>query len=294
MPKVQLASFNLWGIDGKDVGGAVANALQKVGPQISEVIAVGFQEVWFKRQLVPILQGWIGDDPSPTDYTDVECHSEGPDGGSWKCLVPKAGSAGIPGRTLELGSGLALCVRGTVHDAFFTRFRGGYVPDRFAHKGLLAVCFTPPGLSRRALVNTHFHDYSNDEYGGARRTNIEQVAETVRWIDEHWRVPCTLVGDFNIDARGSYLDPEPTIDRTLYRNLLTVRKSKGRFWYDVNAQVHQRSPISTQANGRHAIDLHLLSNTEGKSDFAFVGYVFEREGGLLSDHKLVCSSWSES
>ena len=294
MARVKVASFNLWGIDGKCVDGAVDGALSQVGPQAQDVVAVGFQEVWFQRQLAPIIKGWVGPGATTRAFSGVTCHHlTTPPGSRWRCLVPEVGSAGIPGKLLELGSGLATCVRGPVRDAFFTPFRGGYIPDRFAHKGLLAVLFTPPGLSPRAVVNTHFHDYSNDAYGGARSTNIEQLAETVRWIEEHWRVPCTLIGDFNIDARRCYMDPEHCIDRNLYRRLLTVRKSRNQFWFDVNVHFNKQQPVPTQANGTGAIDMHLLASADGKSEFEFVACAFGTAGNYLSDHKLVCSSWGE-
>jgi hypothetical protein len=180
-----------------------------------------------------------------------------------------------------------------LRDAFFTPFRGGYVPDSFAKKGMIAAHVVPPGLSARAIVNTHFHDFSNDEYGGARQNHIEQLASVVNWINANWRVPIMLIGDFNIDSRSVYLAPQPTVETVLYNKLVSIGKSGGNFWYDVNANVNGFQPIPTQSDAEGAIDLHLLWDDAGRSDVRFDRFRFEAGGPAFSDHRLVVSTWSE-
>ena len=298
MAGVKIASFNVWGIDGKDVGNAVRAAAGVAGPNVPEAIAIGFQEVWFGHQRDHVLDAW------QLDRTiDASMHYVGLDGYSssahgWKCLVPNVGKAGIPGlRSLELGSGLALCVRGPIIDAYFHKFQGGYVPDSFAKKGMIAARIAPAGLRQRAIICTHFHDFSNDAGGGARRVNLEQLAGTVNWINQHWRVPIVIVGDFNIDARDAYLNNQPTINHTLYRKLTQLGKPPGQFWHDMNAQFNAFKPEPTQSDEDGAIDIQLLSGPAGKSNLHFERFRFFRDTDpqqvAFSDHRLVCSTWSE-
>lgn len=175
MAEVSIASFNVWGIDGKDVKPAIDCALTKAGPSLPTIVAIGFQDVWFEHQLAHVLSGWVaGGGTTTTQFVGLDCRSSAGAPG-WKCLVPNVGSAGIPGvKSLELGSGLALCVRGSIRDAFFSKFTGGYTPDSFAKKRMIAVHFAPPGLAPRAIICTHFHDFCNDKFGVARRNNLQQ------------------------------------------------------------------------------------------------------------------------
>ena len=251
--------------------------------------------MWFQHQLAHVLKGWVaGGGTTTKGFIDLECHSSVSAPG-WKCLVPSVGSAGIPGiRSLELGSGLALCVRGSIRGAFFTKFRGGYTPDSFAKKGMIAVHFAPPGLSPRAMICTHFHDFSNDKFGGARRNNLEQLASVVKWIDLNWRVPVAIVGDFNIDSRDAYLNKHPTIDHSLYKALVSTAKPSGAFWCDMNAQLGAFKPVPTQSDANGAIDMHLLSSRAGMSKLAFERFRFaDHRGVAYSDHQMLRSSWSE-
>jgi Endonuclease/Exonuclease/phosphatase family len=293
MAIVKIASFNIWGIDGKDVTDAVEAARGEVGPSSSDVIAIGFQEVWFQHQLDPILTRWVGGGDLESQYVNLTCRYSASSPG-WKCLVPTVGSAGIPGlRELELGSGLALCVRGSIRDAFFSQFRGGYTPDSFAKKGMIAVNVVPPGLPARAIVSTHFHDLSNDAYGGARQNHLEQLSSVVNWINANWRVSTVVIGDFNIDSRAAYLDPQPTVEKVLYNKLVSTAMSGGSFWYDVNANANAFEPLPTQSDAAGAIDIHLLSDSAGKSNIQFDRFRFESNGVAFSDHQMVRSSWSE-
>ena len=295
MGRTRVASFNVWGIDGKDVTNAVDAAVAQVGPATPGILAVGFQEVWFRHQLAPILQRWVGLAENVSRYVDLECrYSDRVPG--WKCLVPTAGSAGIPGlRELELGSGLALLVKGSIRDAFFVKFRGGYVPDSFAHKGMIAAYVAPNGLPPRAIVNTHFHDISNDKYGGARQNHLEQLASVVKYIDIYWRVPTIIVGDFNIDSRAAYRDGNPTVERVLYNRLVTTGKPAGTFWFDVNAQCNGFKPVPTQSDVDGAIDIHLVSDGRPERNFQFERFRFAASGGpVFSDHRLIVTSWSDA
>jgi endonuclease/exonuclease/phosphatase family metal-dependent hydrolase len=194
-------------------------------------------------------------------------------------------AAGIPGiKQLELSSGLALCVRGTVKDAFFTRFRGGYSPDRFSNKGVLAALLDSGETRPYAILTTHFHDYSNDAFGGARRNNLQALASVVRWIDENWAVPIVVTGDFNIDARQAH-EQEPSIETVLYKELVILRKPPGHWWLDVNATVNAPMPKRTQREGERAIDYILLSEPKLASQLSFDC------ASCGSDHQLVTSSW---
>jgi len=182
-----------------------------------------------------------------------------------------------------------------VRDAFFVRFRGGYVPDSFAKKGMLAARVIPPGRGARAIVNTHFHDFSNDAFGGARRNHLEQLASTLKWIQTNWRVPIVLIGDFNIDSRAAYTTTQPTIETVLYRKLASIAKRAGAWWHDVNAHANQFKPVPTQASQNGAIDLHLLSDAANKAGLRFDSLVVAQQTKPpFSDHRLTVSSWSEA
>lgn len=295
MGRSRIASFNIWGIDGKDVTNAVDAAVAEVGPSTAGIVAVGFQEVWFRHQLRPILERWVGSGDEVSRYVGLECRYSARVPG-WKCLVPTVGSAGIPGlRELELGSGLALCVRGAIRDAFFVKFRGGYVPDAFAHKGMIAAYVAPAGLPPCAIVNTHFHDISNDTYGGARQNHLEQLASVVKYIEVYWRVPTIIVGDFNIDARAAYSAGDPTVERVLYNRLVTTRKPAGSFWFDVNARCNDLKPLPTQSDADGAIDIHLMADGTVEKDFQFERFRFASDdGAAFSDHQLLVTSWSSA
>jgi endonuclease/exonuclease/phosphatase family metal-dependent hydrolase len=136
-------------------------------------------------------------------------------------------------------------------------------------------------------LTTHFHDYSNDGFGGARRNNIQALASVVRWIDQFWRLPILLVGDFNIDGRLAH-QVEPSVETVLYRELLQFRKAPGRFWFDVNANVNRPMPRTTQNGGSRAIDHVLLSSAAGTSAHAFDAIP------AGSDHCLIRASWDLS
>jgi hypothetical protein len=246
------------------------------------LLGIGFQEVWFRSQLGALLDRLLSGRRETRHFTRVSSHQS--TDSPYKCLVPDLPMAGVPGiRRLELSSGLVLCVKGSVRDAFFTRFRGGFVPDSFSRKGILSALIRSP-LGSFALLTTHFHDFSNDSLGSARRNNIQTLASVVRWIDDHWRVPVVLVGDFNIDARLAH-QIEPNVDTVLYRELICVRKAPGNFWFDINARVNAPNPVGTQNVGSHAIDHHLLSESVSTSGHQFQTFV------AGSDHRLIKSSW---
>ena len=294
MGRVRVASFNVWGIDAKDVTQAVDGAVGQVGPSQPGIVGIGFQEVWFRHQLRPILERWVGGGDTVSRYVDLECRYSARVPG-WKCLVPTAGSAGIPGiRELELGSGLVLCVKGAIKDAFFVRFRGGYVPDSFAHKGIIAAYVAPPDSRPRAIVNTHFHDFSNDDYGGARQNHLEQLASVIKYIDVYWRVPTIVVGDFNIDSRIAYRAGDPTVERVLYSRLVSIGKPVGSSWFDVNARCNALVPLPTQSDADGAIDIHLVSDGKPEDGLAFDRFRFDSGGVAFSDHQMVTTSWSET
>jgi hypothetical protein len=284
--RVSVASFNVFGIDeAHDVAGFLELGFGHVPATSADLLGIGFQEVWFRSHLSALLGRLLSGRRETSAFTRVTAYRS--TASSYKCLVPDLPPVGIPGiRSLELSSGLVLCVRGTVRDAFFTRFRGGFSPDCFSNKGVLCA-LVQSEQGTYALCNTHFHDYSNDQLGGARRNNIQALASVVRWIDDHWRVPIVLVGDFNIDARLAH-QLEPNIETVLYRSLITVRKAPGAFWFDVNARTHAPLPLVTQNGGTRAIDHHLLSQSARTSGHTFQTFV------AGSDHRLVLSSWESA
>lgn len=281
--RISIASFNVFGIDeAHDVASFLDLGFGHVPAASPELLGIGFQEVWFRSQLSALLDRLLRGRRETGSFTRVTAHRSAES--QYRCLVPHLPAVGIAGiRTLELSSGLVLCVRGTVRDAFFTRFRGGFSPDSFSNKGVLSALVHGVG-GRYALLNTHFHDYSNDRLGGARRNNIQALASVVRWIDDNWRVPIVLIGDFNIDARLAHR-VEPNVETVLYRSLITVRKAPGSFWLDVNARAHTPMPIVTQNGGARAIDHHLLSHGAGTSGHRFDAFV------AGSDHLLTKSTW---
>lgn len=284
--RVSVASFNVFGIDeAHDVPRFLDLGFGHLPAASPDLLGIGFQEVWFKSQLSALLERLLRGRRETSAFTRVTAHrsAESP----YKCLVPQLSAVGIPGiRNLELSSGLVLCVKGTVRDAFFTRFRGGFSPDVFSNKGVLSALVHGP-LGTYALLNTHFHDYSNDGLGGARRNNVQALASVVRWIDDNWRVPIVLVGDFNIDARLAH-QVEPNVETMLYRSLITVRKAPGSFWFDMNARSHAPTPLVTQNGGTRAIDHHLLSTSARTSAHRFETFV------AGSDHRLTKSTWERT
>jgi hypothetical protein len=284
--RVSIASFNVFGIDeGNDVPGFLDLALRHVSPSDASLLGLAFQEVWFRSQLAAVCDRLLSGRRETLRFTRVTCHRSA--GSPYRCLVPDVPAVGVSGiRRLELSSGLVLGVKGTVKDAFFTRFRGGFSPDSFANKGILSA-LVQTAAGKYALLDTHFHDYSNDAFGGARRNNVQALASVVRWIDAHWRAPIVLVGDFNIDARAAH-QVSPTVEGVLYRELVTVRKAPGAFWFDVNARVNAPMPVVTQNGGPCAIDHHLLSQAAGTSAHTFRTFV------AGSDHQLTVSSWTRT
>jgi hypothetical protein len=283
--RVAVASFNVFGIDeAHDVPRFLDQGFGHLPASTAALLGIGFQEVWFRSQLSALLDRLLSGARQTVSFTRVTAHRSA--SSPYRCLIPNLPAVGIPGiRTLELSSGLVLCVKGTVRDAFFTRFRGGFSPDSFSNKGVLAALVQGP-LGTYALLDTHFHDYSNDALGGARRNNIQALASVVRWIDESWRVPLVVVGDFNIDSRVAH-QVTPTVEGVLYRELIGVRKAPGSFWFDVNARAHAPMPIATQNGGGRAIDHHLLSTGAGTSGHTFQTF----PSG--SDHQLALSQWEK-
>jgi len=284
--RICVGSFNVFGIDeAHDVPGFLDLAFTHLPADSADLLGIGFQEVWFRSQLGALLDRLLVGRRDTQAFTRVTAHraADSP----YKCLVADLPAAGIPGiRSLELSSGLVLCVKGTVRDAFFTRFRGGFTPDSFSNKGVLSALVRSE-FGTHAFLTTHFHDFSNDALGGARRNNIQALASVVRWIDDNWRAPIVLVGDFNIDARLAHL-AQPSVETVLYRELITVRKAPGSFWFDVNANVHAPTPALTQNGGTRAIDHHLLSQSQGTAGHSFETFV------AGSDHQLIKSSWESA
>lgn len=273
---VRIGSFNVFGMGGRDVGGAVDFATTHAAPDEPELSAIGFQEVWQRQQLRRVLDAYPGSGASEHPYANVRIWRQGD--GAWRCVVPHAGSA----PSLELGSGLALCVRGPIDDAFFLKYRGGEIPDRFAKKGILAVLVRTPGQPKRAILNTHLHDYSNDGWGRARWVHLDTIASAVNWIRANWQVPVVLVGDFNIDSKRAY-DRSDDVERTLYGRLVRIGLPTGDSWWDVNARANSLSPELT--NDSRAIDHHLIWGETSS------GATFSVLPTSESDHHLTLSAW---
>ena len=273
---VRYASFNLWGIGGRDVLGAVNFAKQHFSPADAQASVIGFQECWTGEQRTRVLDGYVGAAAAPRNYANVQIWRDGES--RWRCVVPKTKI--VPG--MDLASGLALCVSGVVRDAFFVLYRGGAIPDSLAQKGVLAVLFEARGQPRRAVINTHMHDYSNDRFGQYRYAWLDTIASCVSWIDKHWRVPTTLLGDFNIDSEAAY-DRSSEPDFRCYSRLIRIGLKSGQTWYDVNARTNQGKPVKT--NSSRSIDHHLVrGETMTKPSFQSLETP-------ASDHRLTLSQW---
>ena len=263
MARIKIASHNIWGIDGKSTVAFAEKTQAEVGPNDAEAFAIGWQEVFYNHQMLDIRERWLGASPRRFEHGNVRFWRSTRRGNHWRCLVPIVPAVGARpfgvnlGR-LELSSGLVLCVRGTVLDTFFQRYRGGYVPDSLANKGVLAALVRRGGR-RYAVVNTHFHNSAPDHWGRARTYQIEQLANAIKWIRSNWHKQSTiLVGDFNIDSVRAYQRSEPLIT-TLYTRLISATGGVPATFWDVNAQLHQFSPVTTvAASRREAIDMHLL------------------------------------
>jgi hypothetical protein len=273
---VRFASFNVFGIGSRDVLGAVRFAQQHFSPGDPLAGAIGFQECWTGEQRTRILDGYVGAAAAPKNYANVQIWRDGD--ARWRCVVPRT----PPVVGLALSSGLALCVSGTVRDAFFVRYRGGAIPDSLAQKGVLAVLFEQRGQPRRAVINTHMHDYSNDRFGQHRYAWLDTLVSCVHWIDKHWRVPTLVLGDFNIDSMTAYTrTSEP--DFRCYSRLIRIGTPAGQTWYDVNARVNQGRPVKT--NNTRSIDHHLLKGERA------TGATFQSLETPESDHRLTLSQW---
>lgn len=246
---VRFASFNVYGMGGRSVSAAVGFATSHFSPQASENSCIGFQEVWTKLQLADVMSAYCGAGAASQEHANVAIWRKG--NGAWRCLVPKV----PPVIGLELSSGLAFCVQGNVHDAFFSEYRGGALPDSMAKKGVLVALVSSPGQPKRALINTHLHDYSNDKFGKYRNSYIDVIISSVKWVLENWRVPVVMLGDFNIDSIHAYAKTD-AVERACYQRLISAGLEPGKTFYDVNARVHQGKPIKT--TGSRAIDHHLI------------------------------------
>jgi len=280
---IRFASFNVFGIGGRDVTQAVDAAAVALPPTDPAVSAVAFQEVWHRAQLTLIVDRWVGAGSLITTRTNVDIHRA--PNGAWRCLVPVVPPVNPPvGPELPLSSGLALCVRGPVDDSFFSPFRGGEVPDRFANKGVLAALVRTPGQPRRAVVATHFHDYSNDAWGRARNNNLDVLSSSVSWIKKNWKVPIVLLGDFNINSKAAYAHAHDAYHR-LYSRLVRLTMARDAAWWDVNARFTALQPMATHGNGK-AIDHHL-----GSDPGVAAVPMFQALPGAGSDHLLTISQW---
>ncbi len=273
---MRAASFNVFGIGGKDVSAAVGFATGLVGPDATGLGVVAFQEVWTEAQRDTVLAAYCGTAPQSVERANVTIHRSGD--GAWRCLVPKVPAV----VSMPLSSGLALCVRGPVKDSFFVEYRGGAVPDSLAHKGVLAALVEAPGEPRRAFVNTHLHDYSNDRFGKYRWAWLDTLVSCVQWINAHWRVKTVLLGDFNIDSVKAY-SGSTGADYRLYARLIRMGMGGDARWYDVNVRVNQGKPVKTTSS--RAIDHHLVAGETPASA------TFEAHQTPASDHFLTVSAW---
>jgi hypothetical protein len=285
MPEVRVASFNLWGIEGREVQNSVAFAAQRMGPAVGNALAVGFQEVWYQHQLARVRDAWLGAGQFSSRRSGaVVWQSQSP--GSWAVLVPDTPALSVPNFAFDNSSGLALCVQGRLSDAFYDRYRVAQVPDRFAYKGVLAALVVHQGV-RRAFVTTHMNNADGDAAGNARAWQIEQLAGDLRWIDRNWNAPVILTGDFNIDAIRAINDAS-SVARVLYSRLLSAARAPNQWFWDVNARQQQPNPpVRTSHNGLEAIDLHLLDDRTRSQ------VVFAALDDQASDHFMVESSWVE-
>lgn len=275
----RIGSFNLWGIDGKDVGGFIRAAHDI---DWSEGWFLGFQELWFRQQADALDRTFLSEPSTDTDLRTVTVRSDG----TWSRILPKAPPLDRPlpiGPDLELTSGLAMCVRGSVETAVYVPFvNRGATPDCYAHKGILAVKARCADGAPRAFVTTHLHNSNNDlgRDGLRRQLQLEEIAGLLHSIADHWVLPIALVGDFNTDALDP-TDPSPRLTalvRSLNRNTLT----------DMNLATN-RAPIPTLTDGSQSIDFHLLSFAPpGPATFATV---LGGTPGASSDHMITVTSW---
>lgn len=273
---VKVASFNLFGIGGKDVSPAVAFAQGIVPATDPALEAIAFQEVWTEPQRDAVLDAYLGPGATATARTNVDIYRQGTR--AFRALVPR-----VPGViSMPLSSGLVLCVAAPVRDCFFVEYRGGAIPDSLAHKGVLAALVEPSGRPRRAIVATHMHDYSNDRFGQNRWAWIDTIISCVQWINRNWNARCVVLGDFNIDSITAYSD-DGSADYRLYTRLIRIGMGNNAVWYDINARVHAGRPIRTTAN--KAIDHHLVA---GETP---TGATFSAHSTPHSDHYLTVSTW---
>jgi hypothetical protein len=293
--RIRVASFNVHGIGGRDIADSVRASVARVSPGDPCAVAVGFQEVFFQRQLSQIREAWLRAGPSRQFVTDRSktrvWQSATP--GSWACVAPNTSRVFVPGFAFDNSSGLALCVQGRLLDTYFEPFRFAQTPDRFAAKGIL-VARVRTNSMQRVIINTHLNNASNDragndpnDQGRARARQIEQIASHVRWVDANWRAPVILLGDFNINVRNAVANPG-SADAFLYARLLSAGRARGTAWWDVHARLHlPRPPIPTTQDGK-TLDLHLLDRTRGRTNFTFFATPCH------SDHLLTESVWDEA
>lgn len=282
MTSVKVGSFNVWGIDGKDVAATVAAAHD--GFDWSEAWALAFQEVWFKHQLAAVDAAWklTGGASSKVQNVFVETAPSG-----WTRLYPDAPPLSRPlplGPQLELTSGLCLLVRGTVRECFFHRYEeDGFIPDKFASKGLLAALVDQPDGTSATFVCTHLHNNDNDR-GANGRARFQQLDELAGWLKrmiEIWHAPVYLLGDFNIDARS-----QSPVEMTLYDRLVSLA---GVAWNDLNLVAHAGKVVPTLRDADETLDHHLASRRPD-TPVKFVTLPIG-SGKSGSDHRLTVSAW---
>jgi len=281
---VRLGSLNVWGIDGKSIADTVKTAHASF--DWSDAWAVGFQEVWFKEQMRALDAEWLSNDRAATTTPGVFVEKpEAVDG--WTRLYPDAPALERPlplGPQLELTSGLALLVRGEVKSSFFHRYEeSGFIPDKFASKGLLAAHVVRADGSEAAFVCTHLHNNDNDRgaKGFARFRQLDELAGWLKRIIEVWHAPVYVLGDFNIDARSS--DP---VEMGLYDRLVSLA---GVRWSDLNVLGHGGKVVPTLRDLDQTLDHHLASVAPASPvKFATVSIGSDHSG---SDHKLTASAW---
>jgi endonuclease/exonuclease/phosphatase family metal-dependent hydrolase len=286
MPQARIASLNVFGIGGRDVTDAIALAAQRLGPAQADVLALGFQEAFFRHQVERIRDAWLGRGQFCSRRGAVEVW-QSQSAGAWSCLVPATPALRVPGFAFDSSSGLALCVQGRLTHTFYDRYRFAQAPDRFAYKGVLAALVVKDGV-RRAFLTTHLNNSENDPAGRARAWQIEQLASILRYVDRAWRAPVCLLGDFNIDARAALLHAR-SLERILYARLLAAGRAPGAFLWDVNTRERlPNAPLRTSVTHETTIDLHLLDRTAGRSGLAFSTHAAD------SDHFLTESRWNEA
>ena len=291
MASIRVASFNVFGIEGRSTNASVEGAATalglKPGDAPPELLAIGFQEVYRKRQLQHLRSIFVGDDERlKRGKVDIWAPRNRK---GFRCLVPRTRPVVIPvlkevikPLNLELSSGLALCVRGKVLRSFFQPFRGGFSPDRFSSKGVIGALVRHQG-QRYALLNTHLHNSDNDHAGRARANQIDQLAAAVQRVTRKWRAPIILLGDFNVDAKAAYGRTDP-VAINLFARLLRTGHTQGAHFFDLNGQAHDFQPLATNGEGK-ALDLHLLSGLSPSGP----QFDVSDQG---SDHLLTIGSWS--